>query len=103
MTVIETIYPFLPLLQYPGTVLTVAAYFLVGSKDANNRKYGFEMGLVGNIVWVMYAIWGNQPAAWGLVITNVAIFVGGLRGRHNNSENISEEELDYMRKNGLIP
>ena len=102
MTVIDTIYPYLSLLQYPGTVLTVGAYFLVGSKNANKRKLGFEMGLIGNIVWVMYAIWGNFPAAWGLVITNVAIFVGGLRGRHNNTEHIDAEELDYMRKNNLL-
>ena len=97
------VYPFLPMLQYPAAFFTLFGYYLVGSTDPKNRAYGFEFGLIGNIIWIVYAIWGNNPVLWGVIITNFALFFGAIRGLTNNIDTLTPKLYDYMVKNGMIP
>jgi small basic protein len=96
---IDAIMNFLPLVQYPAAVFTIVGYYFVGSTHAATRKTGFILGVTSNIIWVVY---GLLPIQLGIVITNVAIFVMGMRGYLNNSYNIDEKMLKYMENIGLI-
>ena len=79
---------FLPMIQYPATALTIIGFYFIGSKTDKLRKIGFTLGLIGNIVWIFYGI---IPFQLGIVVTNVCIFVGAVRGYLNNSGKTEEK------------
>ena len=81
----ESIGAILPMIQYPATCLTIGAYYFIGGKTNFVRKLGFFMGVVGNFVWMVYAI---DPIQYGLIITNAAILTLGVRGYVNNKEKL---------------
>ena len=55
---------FLDLLQWPAMVVTVIAAWLVASRSARKRVFGFWFFLAGNVLWVA---WGFHDSAWALV------------------------------------
>jgi hypothetical protein len=102
MTLLDAFINIFPLLQYVAAVFTIAGYYFIGSCDANKRANGFKLGLFGNILWIIFAILGNFPIIWIIVITNAALFIGSLRGIWNNIDSIDPDLYYYMIKNKLL-
>ena len=50
----------LDLLQWPAMVVTVIAAWLVASRSAHKRAFGFWCFLAGNVLWVA---WGLHDSA----------------------------------------
>jgi hypothetical protein len=99
MEILSLLSAIFPLIQYPAAFLTCAGYYFVGSKSANIRKTGFTLGVIGNIIWMIYGISPIQP---GIIVTNLFVLAFGIRGYVNNSYKVDPELLDYMEKNDLI-
>lgn len=95
-----TIIDLIPLLQYPATILTCGGYYFVGSRDHTTRKAGFLVGLVGNAVWIAYAL--VPTVQIGLIITNVFIALFGIRGYINNNTKTSDEVIKVMEEEKLF-
>jgi small basic protein len=95
----EAITTGLPMIQYPAAVLTCAGYYFVGSTTPFIRKYGFTLGIIGNIIWMIYAL---APVQLGIIITNAFVFAFGVRGYVNNSYIVDLNLLEYMRKHKFI-
>jgi hypothetical protein len=74
----------IPMIQYPASACTVIAYYFIGSNKSDTTKirFGFVLGLLGNLVWILYALF---PIQWGLIITNAFILSFGIRGYLNNT------------------
>lgn len=102
MTLLDVITTNLSLIQYVAAAFTIAGYYLIGSRDAKKRVRGFEMGVIGNVFWIIYAIWGVSIVGWGMVIASSVMFFEGLRGVWNNIDVIDPDLYHYMLKNKLI-
>ena len=102
MTLLDVIIANLSLIQYIAAALTITGYYFIGSRDAKKRARGFELGVVGNALWIVYAIYGAPIAIWGIVISSLVMFFEGLRGVWNNIDAIDPELYDYMMKRGLL-
>lgn len=102
MTLLDAIITNLSLIQYIAAAFTITGYYLIGSRDAKKRAHGFEMGVVGNIFWIIYAIWGVSVIGWGMVIASSVMFFEGLRGVWNNIDAIDPDLYHYMMKNKLL-
>ena len=81
----ESLGAILPMIQYPATCFTVGAYYFIGGKTNFVRKLGFFLGIAGNLVWIAYAI---NPIQYGLIVTNAAILILGVRGYMNNNTKV---------------
>lgn len=64
-------------LQWPAMAVTVAATWLVGSRRAGNRKAGFWVFLLSNVLWI---VWGLYTSAYALVVLQFALVVLNYRG-----------------------
>ena len=67
----------LNLLQWPAMAVTVLAAWLVGSRSATRRGYGFWTFLLSNILWV---VWAWHTAAWALIVLQLALAALNIRG-----------------------
>jgi hypothetical protein len=65
------------LLQWPAMAVTLYASFLVGSKRAGRRIFGFSMFILSNVLWV---IWGLHDGAWALIALQAGLAAMNLRG-----------------------
>lgn len=65
------------LMQWPAMAVTVAAAWLVASKDEGRRNLGFWVFLASNALWIA---WGVFAAAWALVVLQVALAAMNIRG-----------------------
>ena len=65
------------LMQWPAMAVTVAAAWLVASKDEGRRNLGFWVFLASNALWI---VWGVFAAAWALVVLQVALAAMNIRG-----------------------
>ena len=79
----------LSLLQYPATILTIASVFYTGSKIQNDRERGFIFGVIGCIIWIVWATSEvyinpslNSPIC--IVIVNIILAIVSYRGVKNN-------------------
>ena len=102
MTLLDVVFANLPFVQYIAAAFTIAGYYFIGSRDAKKRARGFELGVIGNVFWIVYAICGAPIAVWGIVISSSVMFFEGLRGVWNNIDVIDPELYDYMAKQGLL-
>lgn len=64
-------------LQWPAMAVTVAATWLVGSRSAGRRNWGFWVFIVSNAMWVG---WGVHTGAWALVVLQFALAALNVRG-----------------------
>ena len=72
---------FLDLLQWPAMVVTVIAAWLVASRSARKRVFGFWFFLAGNVLWVA---WGFHDSAWALVGLQFFLAALNIRGVYKN-------------------
>ena len=71
----------LDLLQWPAMVVTVIAAWLVASRSARKRVFGFWFFLAGNLLWVA---WGFHDSAWALVGLQFFLAALNIRGVYKN-------------------
>jgi len=72
---------FLDFLQWPAMAVSLYAAFMIGSKKAGKRIFGFWMFIVSNIMWI---IWGLHDEAWALISLQVALMAMNVRGIFKN-------------------
>lgn len=72
---------FLDLLQWPAMAVSLYAAFMIGSKKAGKRIFGFWMFILSNIMWI---IWGFHDEAWALISLQVALMAMNVRGIFKN-------------------
>ena len=72
---------FIDFLQWPAMVVSLYAAFMVGSKKAGKRIFGFWMFILSNVLWI---IWGVHDEAWALISLQVALMAMNARGIFKN-------------------
>ena len=72
---------FLDFLQWPAMAVTLFAAYLIGSKRAERRVFGFSMFILSNLLWI---VWGVHDEAWALVALQAALMVTNIRGIFKN-------------------
>lgn len=68
---------FIDFLQWPAMLVTLFAAYLIGSKRADRRVFGFSMFILSNLLWIA---WGVHDGAWALIVLQVALMVMNIRG-----------------------
>lgn len=69
------------LLQWPAMVITVTAAWLIASRSAKKRVWGFWAFLASNVAWIA---WGLHARAWALIVLQVALATLNIRGVKKN-------------------
>ena len=69
-------------LQWPAMVTTVAAAWCVASLSPTQRKAGFWIFLLSNVLWI---VWGWSTGAAALVVLQVALAIMNIRGARKAS------------------
>ena len=72
---------FLDFLQLPAMAVSLYAAFMVGSKKAGKRIFGFWMFILSNVLWI---VWGVHDEAWALISLQVALMAMNARGIFKN-------------------
>lgn len=72
---------FIDFLQWPAMLVTLFAAYLIGSKRAERRVFGFSMFILSNVLWI---VWGIHDEAWALIALQVALMVTNIRGIFKN-------------------
>lgn len=72
---------YIPHLQWPAMVVTVAAAWLTASSQENRRKIGFWCFLASNILWV---VWAWHVNAMALIVLQIALAIMNIRGAYKN-------------------
>lgn len=72
---------FIDFLQWPAMAVSLYAAFMVGSKKAGKRIFGFWMFILSNVLWI---IWGVHDEAWALISLQVALLAMNARGIFKN-------------------
>jgi hypothetical protein len=73
----------LDLIQWPAMAVTVLAAWFVGSSQPTRRKIGFWLYLVGNVLWVAWAI---PTHAYALLALQFCLAIMNIRGQRKNAE-----------------
>lgn len=73
----------LDLLQWPAMVVTLYAAYVIGSKRADRRIFGFSMFILSNLLWIA---WGWQDGAWALIALQIGLFATNVHGIVKNEE-----------------
>lgn len=71
------------LLQWPAMAVTLLSSYLVGSKHAGKRLFGFCTFILSNILWIA---WGWHDEAWALITLQVALMCTNVRGIVKNEQ-----------------
>ena len=72
---------YLNLLQWPATLVTVGAAWLVGSHSAARRGVGFWLFLLSNALWIA---WGLHASAYALIVLQFCLAFMNVRGAAKN-------------------
>lgn len=67
----------LDLLQWPALIVTVIASWMVSVTQRDERKTGFYLFLLSNILW---AAWGIFVDAYALILLQVCLAVANIHG-----------------------
>ncbi|MFO7550769.1 MAG: hypothetical protein R6W80_05135 [Haliea sp.] len=77
--------------QWPAMATTLIAAWLVGSRSARKRRWGFGWFILSNVLWI---IWGGYAAAYALIALQVGLFAINIRGsRHNDASSYDTETV----------
>lgn len=76
----------LDLLQWPAMAVTLLASWLVASRSARKRGWGFWVFLVSNVLWVA---WGWHAQAYALIALQLGLAGMNIRGAKKNEVNAS--------------
>ena len=63
--------------QWPAMVVTIAASWLVASKQEKRRNLGFWVFLLSNVLWIAWAV---PEKAWALIVLQISLFAMNVRG-----------------------
>ena len=72
---------FLEAVQWPAMLATLIAAWLVGSRNATKRNWGFWCFIGSNALWV---IWGWHAEAYALIALQAGLLVLNIRGAKKN-------------------
>lgn len=64
-------------LQWPAMLVTVAAAWLVASKQRQRRNLGFWVFMASNLLWI---IWGLYSQAYALIVLQLCLAAMNIRG-----------------------
>jgi hypothetical protein len=70
-------------LQWPAMAATLYAAWLVASRTATRRKWGFWVYLVSNVMW---GLWGWYADAYAMIALQVGLFALNVRGARKNED-----------------
>lgn len=70
----------LDLLQWPAFGASVAAAYLVASKEKQRRNTGFWIFMLSNALW---SVWGWHAGAWAMIALQVCLAALNIRGLAN--------------------
>lgn len=68
-------------LQWPATIVTLTAAWLIASKSSRKRTVGFWCFIASNILWIAWAL---HAGAYALIALQVGLFALNLRGVRKN-------------------
>lgn len=74
---------YLDLVQWPAMLVTLYASYLLGSKRADRRIFGFSMFILSNVLWI---VWGWHDAAWALIALQAGLLAMNIRGIVKNED-----------------
>jgi hypothetical protein len=77
----------LDLLQWPAMGGTIAAAWLVASTDSRKRNAGFWVFLLGNALWIAWALYAQAPA---LIAMQIGLAAMNIRGALNTDSAAQE-------------
>lgn len=69
------------LIQWPAMVATLVAAWLVGFESRFDRRWGFWIFVLSNVLWI---IWGMHDDAHALIALQVGLFVLNVRNIRKN-------------------
>jgi hypothetical protein len=69
-------------LQWPATVVTVIAAWLVASQRKFKRNWAFWLFLLSNLLWIA---WGFRDKAYALIFLQFCLAFLNIRGTIKNS------------------
>lgn len=64
-------------LQWPATIVTIAAAWLVASDNDRRRHFGFWLFMLSNILWIGWAWFAHAP---GVIAMQLGLAVMNIRG-----------------------
>ncbi|TBU71895.1 YgjV family protein [Phytopseudomonas daroniae] len=64
-------------LQWPAMLVTVAAAWLVASKQRQRRNLGFWVFMASNVLWI---IWGLYSQTYALIVLQLCLAAMNIRG-----------------------
>ncbi|SDH95326.1 inner membrane protein [Pseudomonas flavescens] len=64
-------------LQWPAMLVTVAAAWLVASKQRQRRNLGFWVFMASNLLWI---VWGLYSHAYALIALQLCLAAMNIRG-----------------------
>jgi hypothetical protein len=73
----------LDLLQWPAMAVTLFAAYLIGSKKARRRIFGFCAFILSNLMWIA---WGWHDEAWALITLQAGLMTMNIRGIFKNEK-----------------
>lgn len=73
----------LSLFEWPAMAISLAAAWLIASKDPKKRIWAFWMLIIGNVLWIG---WGWGDAAYALIALNAGLMALNIRGILKNEE-----------------
>jgi len=68
-------------MQWPATIVTLVAAWLVASQSKRKRNWGFWCFVLSNILWI---IWGWHDHAYALIALQLGLFALNVRGVRKN-------------------
>jgi hypothetical protein len=68
-------------IQWPATLVTVVAAWLVASQRKFKRNWGFWLFLASNALWI---IWGLYDGAYALILLQLCLASLNIRGAIKN-------------------
>ncbi|KIP97328.1 MULTISPECIES: hypothetical protein [Pseudomonas] len=70
-------------LQWPAMLVTVAAAWLVASKQRQRRNLGFWVFMASNLLWIA---WGLYSHAYALIVLQLCLAAMNIRGAIKTEE-----------------
>ena len=68
-------------LQWPAMVVTLVATWLVGSRHAVKREWGFWCYIASNVLW---GLWGWHADAYAMIGLQLGLLALNMRGAKKN-------------------
>ncbi len=81
----------LDLLQWPALVVTVIASWKVSVTRKNERKAGFWLFLVSNVLWT---VWGIFAQAYALILLQFCLAFANIHGVIKNRPKADEPKTE---------